>query len=304
MLYLEHPVYVYPSQSEPNGQCSMLVNHDSLNTLPKLFDKLPLALSISSPFDGQILPMINGDLASPNARVSVNYNTACLGENHPTGTDIPRPTSALPVRVDRPLSDSTQIQRGGTQCTRTVNHGAALGLVAAEAGPGVAFRGPVGTGAVGAPFDCDQAAIQAGQRLQRLEWESVPLCLYLRLLVSSVVDGHIAHKTALAFDAGVQLAREGVIDDADGRNALDREAQADADVRPAVHKVGGPVDRVHHERRLRAELHAGLVRLFAEERERRVQRLQPRRDERFDRLVRLRHQVRRVLLRPRRRRRQ
>ena len=66
-----------------------------------------------------------------------------------------------------------------------------------------------------------------------------------------------------------------------------------------MHEVRRPVDRVDHERRLGPQLHPGLVRLFAQERERRVPAGQPRRDERLHRLVRLRHQVRRVFLRPR-----
>lgn len=274
----------------------MLINHDPLNTTPKLLDKLPLPLPIPRPFDRQILAMIHRDhrpLFPRRRRIAVDNNTAGLGEDDPAGTDVPGPAAALPVGVDGALGDGAQVQRRGAQGARGMHHRAAFVFAAAQARPRVAFRRPVGAAAVGAPFDRDQAAVQAREGLEGLGWEFL---LRWLLLLSGVSFCNVPHETALSADPGIQPACKRIIDDADGGDAVDGEPQTDADVRPAMDEIRGAVDGVDDKRRLRAELHARLVRLLAEEREGRVQRAESARDECFDRLVGLRHQVRRVLL--------
>lgn len=58
---------------------------------------------------------------------------------------------------------------------------------------------------------------------------------------------------ALALDGGVEGGGEGVVDDADGGDEVDGEAERDGDVGVAVDEVGGAVDGVDDElRRVRA----------------------------------------------------
>lgn len=270
----------------------MLINHDPLDKTPKLLDKLPLPFPIiARPLDGQILAMVHGDrhpFFPSRCGVPIDHDAAGLGEDDPAGTDVPGPAAALPVRVDGALGDGAQVQRRGAQGARAVHHRAALVLAAAQARPRVAFRRPVAAAAVRAPFDRDQAAVEAREGLEGLGGEFLFRRLLL-LLLSVSNDDDIPHKTPLPANPRVQPACKWVIDDADGRDAADGKPQADADVRPAMDEIRGAVDGVDDERRLRAELHAGLVRLLAEEREGRVQRAESARDEGFHGLICLRH---------------
>lgn len=251
-------------------QCSVLINHLPLHVAPKLLDELPLPGTRA--LDSKILPMVDGN-RPPTAtlrilpgRIPIHDDAAAgLRQHHPAGTDIPGPAAALPVGVDGALGDGAEIQGRGPQRPRAVHHRTALVLARAEPRPRAALHGPVGPGAVGAPFDHDQGRRQARQRLQRLQWE--PLLVLYRPRVA--VD--VGDETALAPHAAVQAPREGVVHDADGRDSVECEAQRDAHVRPAVHEVRGAVDRVDHEGRLRPQCHAWLVGFLAEEREGRVE---------------------------------
>jgi hypothetical protein len=52
---------------------------------------------------------------------------------------------------------------------------------------------------------------------------------------------------AVASDGRVERGGEGVVDDADGGDAVDGETQGDADVGEIVHEVGRAVDGVDDE---------------------------------------------------------
>lgn len=72
---------------------------------------------------------------------------------------------------------------------------------------------------------------------------------------------------AAAGDGAVELAGEGVVDDADEGQAFGDEGERDGGVGVAVHEVQGAVDRVDDEGRVEGEAggRAGDVGFFAEE---------------------------------------
>lgn len=262
---------------------------------PKFLDQLLLALPVLGPFYGEILSVGDGDV-EPSTRVPVDDDTSRLGQDHPPSADVPRPTSALPVRVQHPLGDAAEVQGRAPQRPGAVHHGAPVLLAPAQASPRVGLGLPIPSRPVAPELDGHDTLVEATQGGEFFRGQFRTLVATRGLSSFLGVTGrNVKHKTPFALDASVQSAGEWVIHDTHAGGPVDREPQRHGNIRKPVYKVGGAVDRVDDERRFRPKFLTGLVRLFSHEGEPRVQGAQLGRDEGLDGLVGLGDQVGAVL---------
>lgn len=215
-----------------------------LHTPPKLLHNPPLALPAPN---RQIPPPIHTRLPVP--RIRIDDQAPRLAQHNPPGAHVPRPAPGLPVHVDGAAGDGAQVQRRGTPRPQPVHHRATVLLRRRQPRERAGLDDVVGARAVGAPFDGHEALAQIGQRGGAGERER----------------GGAVQEGAAAADRGVEGLREGVVDDADGGEQVDAEAEGDADVGVVVHEVGGAVDGVDDEGWAGGEARVGRVGFFAHE---------------------------------------
>ena len=93
-------------------------------------------------------------LHSLHIRISLDHIPPSLLQHHPSGTNIPFPTSALPVRINKPARHRTQIQSRRSIRSETMDHPRAGGRQVLECSQ---FVVEVRAFAFGAIFDYDDA---------------------------------------------------------------------------------------------------------------------------------------------------
>ena len=136
-----------------------------------------------------------------------------------------------PIRIQRSLRDERKIQRGASDGAQRVRHDAVRWRTR-EPREALCLGANRLLRAVRAPFDGYERATEAwqGAPRSRRKRESLRLRLHVRL----------EERTGAAH-AGIEMVEEGIVDHAEDEDALVDQAQRDARVREAMHKVGCPV---------------------------------------------------------------